>query len=99
MSFPLGPYHPALTEPISLRLALRGEQVTGVEVHTGYVRRGVERLALERPLTETLDLIERADGSSGHSNRLALCRVLEAQGGVVVPERAAALRTIFAEVE
>lgn len=99
MSFPLGPYHPALAEPISLRLALRGEQVVGVEVHTGYVHRGVESLALERPLMETLDLIERIDGSSGHSNRLAMCRALETAAGVQPPERAIAMRTIFAEIE
>jgi len=99
MTFPLGPYHPALPEPISLRLALRGETVTGVETHTGYLHRGVTSLAAQRDLPAVLDLVERMCGTCGHSHRLALCMALEAAAGVTPPPRAQALRTMFAEVE
>lgn len=99
MVFPLGPYHPALTEPMALRLALRGETVTGVETQLGYVHRGVEALAIARDLPSTLELVERVCGTCGHSQRLALCLALERLAGVNVPERAQALRTVFAEVE
>ena len=40
----LGPYHPALREPLVLRLDIHGEQVREAEVEPGYNRRGVERL-------------------------------------------------------
>jgi len=99
MLFPIGPYHPALIEPISLRLALRGETVVGVETHTGYLHRGIEQLATERPLTETLNIVERISGTSGHSHRLALCLALESLADVTPTPRAQSLRMIFAEVE
>lgn len=99
MLFPLGPYHPALTEPMSLRLMLHGEKVTGVEPQFGYVHRGVEALATTRDLPDMLDLVERTCGTCGHSHRLAVCLALEAHAGVKVPERARVLRTAFAEVE
>lgn len=99
MVFPLGPIHPILTEPIGLRLALRGETVTGVETHTGYTRRGVEQLATQHALPEMLNLVEHICGTCGHSHRLAVSLALEAFTGTQVPPRAAALRTIFAEVE
>ena len=99
MLFPLGPYHPALSEPIGLRLMLRGETVTGVETHFGYLHRGIEALATERTLEDVLDLVERTCGTCGHSHRLALCLALEAHAGIKVPERARSLRTVFSEVE
>jgi ech hydrogenase subunit E len=99
MIFPLGPYHPALTEPMALRLALRGETVTGVETQLGYVHRGVEALATTRDLPAALELVERVCGTCGHSQRLALCLALERLAGVKVPERAQVLRTVFSEVE
>lgn len=99
MTFPIGPFHPALTEPMSLRLALRGEMVTGVETHTGYIHRGVTTLAQQRDLAGVLDLVERMCGTCGHSHRLALCIALEHHAGVTPPARAQALRMLFAEVE
>ncbi|HKD77053.1 MAG TPA: nickel-dependent hydrogenase large subunit, partial [Ktedonobacterales bacterium] len=99
MTFPLGPYHPALTEPVSLRFALRGELVTGVEMHTGYLRRGVPALATQRDLAGALDLVERMCGTCGHSHRLAMCLALEQAAQVTPPPRAQALRMMFAEVE
>jgi ech hydrogenase subunit E len=99
MIFPLGPYHPALTEPMGLRLALRGETVTNVETQLGYLHRGIEDLATTRDLPAVLDLVERTCGTCGHSHRLALSLALEQLAEVTVPPRAAALRTVFAEVE
>lgn len=99
MTFPLGPYHPALPEPLSLRLAVRGETVTGVDLHTGYLRRGVEALAAQRALADALDVVERACGTCGMSHRLAACLALEQAAGVTPPERGQALRTVFAEIE
>lgn len=99
MIFPLGPYHPALTEPIGLRLALRGETVTTVETQLGYLHRGIEELATTRDLPAVLDLVERTCGTCGHSHRLALSLALEQLARVAVPPRATALRSVFAEVE
>jgi Ni,Fe-hydrogenase III large subunit len=99
MTFPLGPYHPTLPEPIALRLALRGEKVTGVDTHVGYLRRGIEDLATRRDLEGALDVIEHACGTCGTGYRLAACMALEKAAGVTPPPLAQALRTIFAELE
>ena len=99
MVFPLGPYHPALTEPLGVQFALRGETITEVAVTTGYAHRGVEALAVGHTLADALDVIERTCGTDGHSLRLAACLALEAHAGITPPERARALRTVFSEVE
>ncbi|MBA3826593.1 MAG: hypothetical protein H0X24_22165 [Ktedonobacterales bacterium] len=99
MVFPLGPYHPALTEPLGVQFALRGETITDVAVTAGYTHRGVEALVVGHTLADALDVIERTCGSDGHSLRLAACLALEAHAGITPPERARALRTIFSEVE
>jgi Ni,Fe-hydrogenase III large subunit len=99
MTFPLGPYHPALLEPMNLRLALRGETVTGVDIHTGYVRRDIPSMINKRNLEEALTLIEHACGTCGYSHRLAFCLALEQSAGITPPPRARALRTAFAEIE
>jgi Ni,Fe-hydrogenase III large subunit len=99
MMFPLGPLHPALPEPWSLRLALRGETVTRVDAEWGYAGRGIEDLLTRRSLDDALDTIEHLCGLGGHSHRLALCLALESFAKVAPPPRAAVLRTIFSEVE
>jgi Ni,Fe-hydrogenase III large subunit len=99
MTFPLGPYHPALLEPLGLRLALSGEKVTGVEPLMGYASRGIEALAAASDLPHALDIVERTCGTCGHSHRLAMCLALERHADVAPPPRAAAFRTIFSEVE
>ncbi len=99
MVFPLGPYHPALTEPLGMQFALRGETITDVTVTTGYAHRGVEALAAGHTLADALDVVERTCGTDGHSLRLAMCLALEAHAGITPPERARAIRTVFSEVE
>ncbi len=99
MTFPLGPIHPALPEPISLKLALHGEKITGVETHTGYLKRSVETLMLQKNLADALILAERICGTCGYSHRYALCLAIESLAGITPPPRAQALRVVFAEVE
>ncbi len=99
MTFPLGPIHPALPEPISLKLALHGEKITGAETHTGYLKRSVETLMLQKNLADALILAERICGTCGYSHRYALCLAIESIAGITPPPRAQALRVVFAEVE
>ena len=43
---PIGPYHPALEEPIHAKLYTEGEVIKDAEVFVGYNHRGIEKLAL-----------------------------------------------------
>lgn len=47
MSFeiPIGPQHPALKEPISLRMTVEGEVIKDADIRLGYNHRGVEKIA------------------------------------------------------
>ncbi len=98
-AFPLGPYHPALPEPVWYQLRLQGETIASVEITTGYAQRGVETLLARRNIEDSLKLAERLCGSAGHHHRLALCLALERLAGVEPPPRARCLRALFCEVE
>jgi ech hydrogenase subunit E len=98
-NFCLGPYHPALPEPIWYRLQLEGEAIRSVEITTGYCSRNVETLLTQRSYQEGLKLAERLCGSAAHHHRLAFCLVLEQLAGIEVPPRARVLRSLFCEIE
>lgn len=101
--FPLGPYHPALSEPVALRLRLRGERIVGVEEPaagvTGYSHRGVLELAEGLPLDDALVILERVCARAGQTYRLALCLAAERIARTQVARPAQLLRTLFAELE
>jgi Ni,Fe-hydrogenase III large subunit len=101
--FPLGPYHPALAEPLALRLRLRGERVTGVETPaggaTGYSHRGILELVEGLPLDDALVILERTCARAGQSYRLALCLAVERFMKPQVGRKAQLMRTLFAELE
>ena len=42
---PIGPYHPALEEPVHAKLYTEGEVIKDAEVFVGYNHRGIEKLA------------------------------------------------------
>ncbi len=96
---PIGPYHPALEEPIHARLAVDGEKITDAEVFVGYNFRGIEKLAQERNFIQTTVLVERVCGICSHSHALTYCMALEAIAGMEVPRRGQYIRVIVAELE
>jgi Ni,Fe-hydrogenase III large subunit len=100
LTFPLGPYSPALTQPLAIALELRGEKVMGAQpTVAGYCRRGIERLAAGRSFEDALALVERTCANAGTANRIALCQAIEAATGVTPPLRARLTRVLFAEME
>lgn len=98
-NFCLGPYHPALPEPIWYQLELDGETIRSVQINTGYCSRGVETLLTQRSYQDGLKLAERLCGNAAHHHRLAFCLALEQLAGVQAPPRARTLRSLFCEIE
>ena len=84
---PIGPYHPALEEPIHANLITEGEVIRDAEVFVGYNHRGIEKLATERNAIQTLVLVERVCGICSHSHALTYAMAVEAINGVEVPKR------------
>ena len=96
---PIGPYHPALEEPIHAKLYTEGEVIKDAEVFVGYNHRGIEKLATERNAIQTLVLVERVCGICSHSHALTYAMAVEAINGVEVPKRGEYIRVITAELE
>lgn len=96
---PIGPYHPALEEPIHAKLYTEGEIIKDAEVFVGYNHRGIEKLATERNAIQTLVLVERVCGICSHSHALTYAMCVESINGVQVPKRGEYIRIITAELE
>ncbi|MBQ9166479.1 MAG: nickel-dependent hydrogenase large subunit [Oscillospiraceae bacterium] len=98
-TIPIGPYHPALEEPIHARLTVDGEQITDAKVFVGYNHRGIEKLAQERNFIQTLVLVERVCGICSHSHSLTYALCIENIAGMEVPKRGQYIRVIVEELE
>ena len=96
---PIGPYHPALEEPIHAKLYTEGEVIKDAEVFVGYNHRGIEKLATERNAIQTLVLVERVCGICSHSQALTYAMCVENINGIEVPKRGQYIRVITAELE
>ena len=96
---PIGPYHPALEEPIHARLYTEGELICDAEVFIGYNHRGIEKLATERNAIQTLVLVERVCGICSHSHAFTYAMCVEELNGLEVPRRGEYIRVITAELE
>ena len=96
---PIGPYHPALEEPVHTKLYTEGEVIKDAEVFVGYNHRGIEKLATERNAIQTLVLVERVCGICSHSHALTYAMAVEAINGIEVPKCGEYIRVITAELE
>lgn len=96
---PIGPYHPALEEPIHAKLYTEGEVIKDAEVFVGYNHRGIEKIATERNAIQTLVLVERVCGICSHSHAFTYAMTVEKINGIDVPKRGQYIRVITAELE
>jgi len=96
---PIGPYHPALEEPVHARLYTDGEVITDAEVFIGYNHRGIEKLAMQKNFIQTLVMVERVCGICSHSHAFTYAMCLENIAKMNVPKRGQYIRVIMAELE
>ncbi len=96
---PIGPYHPALEEPVHAKLYTDGEEITSAEVFIGYNHRGIEKLAQQKNFIQTIVLVERVCGICSHSHALGYAMALENIAGMNVPKRGQYIRVIMNELE
>ncbi|MGA2775257.1 MAG: nickel-dependent hydrogenase large subunit [Candidatus Omnitrophota bacterium] len=99
VTVPFGPQHPALKEPESFLITLRGEKITAASVRIGYNHRGIEKACEERTYIQDLYLIERICGICSHSHSTAFVQAVEEIAQLAVPRRALYIRTLIAELE
>jgi len=96
---PIGPQHPALKEPASFSVALKGEKILGVEIRLGYNHRGIEKACEERTYIQDVYLVERICGICSHAHSTCFVQAVEEITGLDVPKRAKYIRTIIGELE
>jgi len=99
ITIPIGPQHPLLKEPLSLRISVSGERVLGGDLRLGYVHRGIEKLSLSRNYIQNVHLIERICGICSHVHTTAYCIAVERLLNIEIPERAQYIRALLCELE
>jgi NADH-quinone oxidoreductase subunit D len=96
---PIGPQHPALKEPESFSVALRGERIMGVDIKIGYNHRGIEKACEQRSYVQDVYLIERICGICSHTHSTCFVQAVEEIAGLAVPKRGLYIRTLIGELE
>jgi membrane-bound hydrogenase subunit alpha len=99
VQIPVGPQHPALKEPESFLITLRGEKITAASVRMGYNHRGVEKGCESRTYIQDIYLVERICGICSHSHGTAFIQAVEEIAGLDVPRRAKYIRMLVGELE
>ena len=98
-TIPIGPQHPALKEPISLRMTVEGEVIQDADIRLGYNHRGLEKLAEERTWIQNIYLTERICGICSHSHATCYTQGVEKLMELTPPKRGLYIRTLVAELE
>ncbi|MCM1429422.1 MAG: NADH-quinone oxidoreductase subunit D [Clostridium sp.] len=94
----IGPQHPSTHGVMRFRAAVDGEVVKKVEVVSGYIHRGIEKLCEGLTYPQILHFTDRMDYMSAHQNRHCLCMCIEKALGIEVPRRAIVIRTMMDEL-
>ncbi|MEM3948419.1 MAG: nickel-dependent hydrogenase large subunit, partial [Zestosphaera sp.] len=99
VEIPVGPQHPALHEPLLLKLHADGERVVKVDVITGYNHRGIEKLAEKNSFYRDIFIVGRVCGICNTVHANCYVRALEQILDVDPPPRAKYLRVLAMELE
>lgn len=98
MELNLGPQHPSTHGVLRIKLRLDGELVVSCEPVIGYLHTGVEKECETRTYLQIFTLVDRLDYLSGPAEEQAYAQTMEQLMGIVVPERAQAIRVILLEL-
>jgi NADH-quinone oxidoreductase subunit D len=99
VTIPIGPQHPALKEPISLRMTVDGEVIKEADLRLGYNHRGLEKLAEQKTWVQNIYLTERICGICSHSHTTCYVQGVERLMELDPPKRGLYIRTLVAEME
>ena len=94
----IGPQHPSTHGVMRFRAAVDGETVTKVDVVSGYIHRGIEKLSEKLTYPQILHFTDRMDYMSAHQNRHCLCMCIEKAMGLEIPRRAQVIRVMMDEL-
>ncbi len=99
MELNFGPQHPSTHGVLRLKLKVDGERIVDCYPIIGYLHRGTEKLFELHPFFQNVPHTDRMDYVAAATNNLAYVGAVEKLTGIVVPPRAAYLRTILCELQ
>ena len=99
VTIPIGPQHPALKEPISLRMTVDGEVIKEADLRLGYNHRGLEKLAEQKTWVQNIYLTERICGICSHSHATCFVQGVEKLMELAPPKRGLYIRYLVSELE
>jgi len=99
MMIPFGPAHPALPEPIHLKIFLEGEEVKDVDFFVGYNHKGIERTLEEMDFSKGIFMTGRVCGICSSAHSTCFTRGVEKLLDVEIPRKAEFIRTVVFELE
>lgn len=98
-TIPIGPVHPALKEPMCLRLTLDGNYIQDVNIRMGYTHKGIERILEGKNSDSALYLAQRICGICSAAHENAYTRAVENILKYEVVEKIKLLRAMMMELE
>lgn len=98
-TFPIGPQHPSLKEPLFLKLHVDGSHIEKAEFNLGYTHRGVEKCAEGYLLDSALHAVQRTCGICSQCHSMAFLNAVEPMTQVKIPDKVYLQRLIIAELE
>jgi NADH-quinone oxidoreductase subunit D len=93
-----GPQHPAAHGVLRLVLEMDGEVVERADPHIGLLHRGTEKLIEYKTYTQAVPYFDRLDYVSPMNQEHAFALGVEKLLALKVPERAQAIRVLYAEI-
>lgn len=94
----MGPQHPSTHGVLRLVVRTDGEMVRETWPQIGYLHRCFEKIAESLKYPQVVPYTDRMDYLASMNNAMAYCLGVERLGGIEVPERAAYLRVLMAEL-
>ena len=94
----MGPQHPSTHGVLRMVVRTDGEMVREAWPHIGFLHRCFEKVAESVTYPQVVPYTDRMDYLAAMNNALAFCLGIEKLGKIEVPERAAVIRVIVAEL-